>query len=907
MTDSVYNFRKIENKWQKKWEKNKVFDVDIDSKKQKFFITTPYPYISGSLHLGHGRAAAETDVYSRFMRMSGFNVLYPMAFHISGMPVLGISSAIKNGDKDKINLYEEYVSAYIKDKKKVKNIVKSFAEPEKIVSFFIPKMVEEYRGLGLSVDWRRSFTSGEPEHQQMVDWQFRKYHDKGFLVKQKHPVLYSPTDESSMGEDDIVDADSNPVEKVELTLLKFGFKNKFLVAATLRPETIFGSTNLWINPDISYVEAKVGSEIWIISSDCLNKLKYQRSDIVSLGKSKEKLLGQYVTAPMINRKIIVLPSSFVDSDFGTGIVVSVPSDAPYDYAALRELQDNKKLDKTYGFSFDMIKEIEEIEVIPIINTKKYGDKAGVSVVEGLNVSLSDTQRLDSLTNDVYKEGFHNGFLNDNCVKYSKMSVKEAKELIKKDLLAKKDADLMFDTSRKAFSRSGGKIIVAVLDNQWFLDFNAYEWKTKALDCLNKMSIVPDSMRKQFLDTFSWLDKRPCARKRGLGTSFPFDKGWVVESLSDSTIYMTLYTISHLIKENKIKSDSLNKDFFDYVYLGIGELKDVSKKTKIKPIVLKSMRDSFLYWMPIDQRHTFSLHLSNHLSFMIFAFAGLFPPEFWPKKISFHGLIISNGEKMSKSKGNVITLLDVKNNFGADTFRFYLTQSTNIDGTFDWRDNDAKNIGLTLSRVYYEMLEAVNKRKKGFVRPLFVSKFNKIIRDATEKIADMKLREFNTSVVFDMLRLVKDAKAVIGEDSNELFAFYDLIIDKWVSLIAPTCPHLAEEVWEKLGNKGFVSKASWPKFDEKLIDEKLELQEKIVDKTLEDINNIIRIIKEKSGNEPKNVFLYALPNDKFLFDEIFIGKKIGKSVKVFAVNDSKKFDPQGKSSKAKPGKPAIYVE
>ncbi len=209
MVDSVYNFKKVEDKWQKKWDDKKVFDAEVDSKKEKFFITTPYPYISGSLHVGHGRAVTETDIYSRFMRMKGFNVLYPMAFHISGMPVLGISAAIKNGDKDKIRIYEEYVSAYIKDKKKVKDIVSSFAQPQKIVDFFIPKMIEEYKQLGLSVDWRRSFTSGEPEHQQMVDWQFRKYYDNGFLVKQKHPVLYSPSDESSMGEDDIVDADAS--------------------------------------------------------------------------------------------------------------------------------------------------------------------------------------------------------------------------------------------------------------------------------------------------------------------------------------------------------------------------------------------------------------------------------------------------------------------------------------------------------------------------------------------------------------------------------------------------------------------------------------------------------------------------------------------------------------------------
>ena len=137
-------------------------------------------------------------------------------------------------------------------------------------------MIEEYKQLGLSVDWRRSFTSGDMEHQQMVTWQFENYKEKGYLIKEKYPILYSPEDESAMGEDDIKEADSNPVEKMEFTLLKFKFKDKYLVAATLRPETVFGQTNLWANPEIEYQEAKVGNETWIMSKEAVEKLKFQR-------------------------------------------------------------------------------------------------------------------------------------------------------------------------------------------------------------------------------------------------------------------------------------------------------------------------------------------------------------------------------------------------------------------------------------------------------------------------------------------------------------------------------------------------------------------------------------------------------------------------------------------------------
>ncbi len=900
----VYDFKKIEEKWQKKWESKKTFESEIDRKKPKFFFTTPYPYISGSLHLGQGRAAIESDIYCKYKRMRGFNVLYPMAFHITGTPVLGISAAIKNKDKEKIKLYEEYVSAYVKDKKKIKEIVRSFLSPTRIVNFFIPKMMEEYKKLGLGIDWRRSFNSGDIEHQQMVNWQFHNYKEKGYLVRDKHPVLYSPEEESAMGEDDIQDGDSNPVEKKEFTLLKFKFKNKFLVAATLRPETIFGQTNIWINPKVDYWEARVGNEDWILSKECIEKLKYQRKDIKIIGKTKEKLLGKKAFVEMINRELLILPSYFVDADVCTGIVTSVPSDAPYDYVALRELQDNKELEKKYGFKYSQIEEIEEIEIIPIIETKKYGDKAAVKVVEHSKVLFQNDKRLEDLTEEVYKEGFHNGILNSNCGKYSGMSVKESKDKIKTDMIKRKQADVMYETSRKAVSRSGGKIIVAILDDQWFIDFNSGDWKTKAYDCLNKIELIPETMRRQFEDTFSWLDKRPCARKRGLGTEFPFDKGWIIESLSDSTIYMTLYTINHLIRKNKLKRENLNKEFFDFVYYGKGKISDVSKKTKIKENILKEIKESFEYWMPIDQRHTFVLHLSNHLSFMIFAFAGLFPEKYWPKKITFHGLVISEGEKMSKSKGNVITLLHVKNNYGADVFRFYLTNSTNVESTFDWRENEARNAKTTIEKLYNEMLEAIKKRKKGEVSSYYESKFNNIIKEANEKIENMKFREYNSLVVFEILKLLKNAKMALNE--KELGAFYDLIIEKWIKLISPICPHIAEEVWEKLGSKSFVSLYSWPDYEEKKIDKKIEESEKIVENTVEDILNIIKILKEKK-KDIKKVYLYVIPKEIDLYNEKMLSMRVGKEVKIFSVNDKKKYDPENKSKKAKPGKPGIYIE
>ena len=896
----IHDFHAIEEKWQCVWEKAKAFEAKPD-KRKKFFFTTPYPYISGSLHLGHGRAAIESDIYCRYMRMNGYNVLYPLSFHITGTPVLGISAAIKNKNSDVIKLYELYVAAYEKDSKKVKSIVQSFVEPQKIVDFFVPKMEKEYRQMGLSVDWSKQFTSGDMEHQQLVTWQFEKYKELGYLTKGKYPVLYCPTDQSAMGEDDIKDADSHSVDKQEFTLLKFKYGDKFLVAATLRPETVYGQTNLWVNPEVKYVEALVGKERWILSAEAVEKLSYQKSDVKVVGEVKNQLIGIKVTAPIINRELIVLPSSFVDADIGTGIVTSVPSDAPYDYVALKELKENVTLLQKYNLN---PKEVKDIEVIPIIKTIKYGDRAGLRVVEQNSIVLQDDPKLESLTQEVYKEGYHTGVLLDICGKYAGFSVKIAKEQMKQEMIKRSQADFMYETTRKAVSRSGGKVVVAVLDDQWFIDFNASGWKDKASECLQQMTIMPETFRSQFEDVFQWLDKRPCVRRRGLGTSFPFDNKWIIESLSDSTIYMTLYTISDIIRKHKLLREQLNSAFFDYVFLGKNSVVVAGKKTGVKPEILDELRTDYLYWMPLDHRHTFVLHLSNHLSFMIFAFAGLFPPCDWPKKISFHGLIISGGAKMSKSKGNVITILHIKENYGADVFRFYMTSATSLEGTFDWRENEAENARNTIARLYAEMRDAVSQRKKGMVRPLFVSKFHSLLKNSRARMEAMKLREYNNSVVFDMLHMVKDAKLVMKDE--ELEAFYDFIIEDWIKLVAPTCPHLAEELWSLAGKQGLVSLAPWPAHDDVRIDSALEEAEKSFEKIIDDITNVLKIVKEKQRKEANKIYLYVLPQDKETYDSELLTKRIGREVVVFVVNDPKKIDPENKAGKAKLGKPGIYV-
>ena len=402
---------------------------------------------------------------------------------------------------------------------------------------------------------------------------------------------------------------------------------------------------------------------------------------------------------------------------------------------------------------------------------------------------------------------------------------------------------MYDTSREAYSRSGGKVVVAIMDDQWFLDFTK-DWKNIASECLEMMQLIPEQNRKRFEDTFEWLDKRPVARKRGIGTQLPQDPNWIIESLSDSVIYMSFYTIKHLIDKHKIKPEQLTEEFFDFIYNSKGNLEKISEKTKITRVALEEIKDSFEYWYPNDHRHTYVAHLSNHLSFFIFAHAALFRREHWPKAISFHGMVVSEGMKMSKSKGNVISLLDIKEKYGADNFRAYICTANSLEGTFDWKTHDAIAMQKTLSSLFLNLEESIQNRggpvELSSSAKSFISKFHRAIRYSTKALDEMRLRDYAMSALYGISNSFKKFQRR-GSKAEQKY-IHSLIMDDWIRMLAPLIPHIAEELWEKLGNKDLVSLKEWPSHDESLIDENLEAQDDLISDVVADIRQVQKLAK-----------------------------------------------------------------
>src|SRR3989339_1130215 len=371
--DMALDWKKIQDKWQNEWEKAKLGQAVIDKKKPKFMMIFAYPGISGFLHVGHMRGFSYTDAVCRYKRLNGYNVLFPVGTHASGNHAFSFAKKIKNKD----SVWIDYLLNNGCPQKELKNL----EDPHKIIDYFNRVYVNDYwKKFGFLCDWDRFICTTYPDYEKFIQWQFKKLNEKKLLVQKPYfatacvncgPVAVDPS------ETDI--SKGGNAEKNEYTLLKFQLGADYLVAATLRPETIYGQTNLWINPTGEYVKVKVDKESWIMSKEAAEKLTYQKEK-VKVGEivPVKNLLGKLTLAPGINKQIIILPSEFCDPKIGTGVVTCVPSDAPYDYVALEQLKKNPAILTQFGIKLDTV---QKLVPIPIIKTKGYSDLPAKDIVE----------------------------------------------------------------------------------------------------------------------------------------------------------------------------------------------------------------------------------------------------------------------------------------------------------------------------------------------------------------------------------------------------------------------------------------------------------------------------------------------------------------------------------------------
>ncbi|XP_037070028.1 leucine--tRNA ligase, cytoplasmic-like isoform X2 [Pollicipes pollicipes] len=876
-TFKVDYLKEIERDMQETWARDRVFEVDAPqpskSGDEKYFVTFPYPYMNGRLHLGHTFSLTKCEFAVGYQRLQGKRCLFPFAFHCTGMPIKACADKLRReietygfppsfpAEEEPAKQEQAASEPIIKDKAKGKkskaaaktgglryqwNImqslglpddeIKKFADADHWLRYFPPLAQQDLARLGLRVDWRRSFitTDVNPYYDSFVRWQFLRLRELGKVEFGKRYTIFSPRDGQPC-----MDHDRSSGEGVgpqEYTLIKMrlktlppklsaaGSRPVFLVAATLRPETMYGQTNCWVHPDMKYIAFETNSgEVFVCTRRAARNMSYQGMTAAE-GEMKVvceitgiDIMGQPLKAPLTSYDTIyTLPMLTIKEDKGTGVVTSVPSDAPDDYAALRDLKKKQPLREKYGIADQMVLPFEPV---PIIEVPGLGSLSAVTACDSLKVqSQNDKEKLAEAKEQVYLKGFYEGVMLVPTHKGKK--VQDVKKPIQKQLVSTGEAVMYQEPEKQIISRSGDECVVALCD-QWYLDYGEPTWREKTAACLRELETYHDETRRNFAATLDWLHEHACSRTYGLGTRLPWDERWLIESLSDSTIYMAYYTVAHMLQNGSftgaasgaaVRPEQLTPAVWDYVFCRT----ERPPQTDVARPLLDRMRREFQYWYPVDLRVSGKDLVPNHLTYYMYNHTALWAdqPNMWPQAIRANGHLLLNSEKMSKSTGNFLTLQEAVDKFSADGMRLSLADAGDSveDANFVEAMADAGILRLyTLLEWVKEMVANRAALRSGpsdtFNDKVFINAMNHQIVQTGRHYERALFKEALKTGFFE-LQLVRDTyreQSTHGMHGELVFRF----IEVQALLLSPICPHVAEKIWQLIGKKGSIQSARWP--------------------------------------------------------------------------------------------------
>ncbi|KAG0562416.1 hypothetical protein KC19_9G144200 [Ceratodon purpureus] len=887
---------------------------------EKFFGNFPYPYMNGYLHLGHGFTISKLEFAAAYHRLIGKKVLFPFGFHCTGMPIKACADKLSRevaqfgnppvfpkheeesvtADKaqaaaaEKVQQEAEKAEPAKFKSKKSKAAAKTgpakyqweimqsldmedaeiakFQDPYHWLEVFPAVAVEHLKAFGLGVDWRRSFitTDMNPFYDSFVRWHLQLLKNKGKVEKATRYAIYSPFDGQPCADHDR--ASGEGVQPQDYTLIKMEVKapftgklealagkRVFLAAATLRPETMYGQTNAWVLPDGQYGAYEVNeTDVFIVTYRAALNLAYQRKSKISEKPSclveltGHDLIGLPLKSPLTSYDTIyALPMLTILTDKGTGIVTSVPSDSPDDYMAMKDLKSKPALRQKFNVKDEWVM---PFEIIPIINIPDFGDVAAEKVCIDLKIqSQNDKDKLAEAKRQTYLKGFTDGVMLVGEHKGRKVS--DAKPLIRKMLEMEGMAVPYSEPEKKVMSRSGDECVVALTD-QWYLLYGEEEWRTLTEGCLKGMELYNDEARNGFEHTLGWLNQWACSRSFGLGTRVPWDPQFLIESLSDSTIYMAFYTVAHLLQggdmygksSGAVRPEDMTHAVWDYVFQ-----EGPVPETKIPVEVLQKMRTEFEYWYPFDLRVSGKDLIQNHLTFCLYNHTAMFPKDLWPKGFRCNGHLLLNSEKMSKSTGNFLTILSSIELFSADATRFALADAGDAmdDANFVFETANSAILRLTKEIAWMEQVIGAELALRSgpatsFADRVFENEMNIAIEETQKNYSNYMFRDALKTGFYDLQAARDEYRLACGSAGMHK----DLIwrfMDVQTRLITPICPHYAEHVWTELFKKeGYAVTAGWPTVTR---DRDMILQR--ANKYLQDVIKTFRNILQKQS-APKKV-------------------------------------------------------
>lgn len=736
-----YNFHTIEKKWQKIWDDEKAYKVEIDHDKEKFYALVEFPYPSGAgLHVGHPRSYTALDVIARKKRMQGFNVLYPMGFDAFGLPA------------------ENYA-------------IKTGVHPAVSTQANIKTFTKQLKSLGFSFDWDRCIDTSSPEYFKWTQWMFIKFFEKGLAYKDKIAINWCPSCKVGLANEEVVngccercgaqvvrknkeqwmiaitkyadrlinDLDGldfidrvksqqiNWIGRSEGAELDFGLTDnngaplgdKKLTVFTTRPDTAFGVTYMVLAPEHEYVGALAdkfenAGEVKAYVAETAKKSDLQRT--ANDSKTGVELKGIKAKNPYNGELIPVFISDYVLMGYGTGAIMAVPAHDQRDY--------------DFAKAFDL----------PI-----------VQVLEGGDISEKAWEEDGAHINS----GFLNGMNKEDGMK---AAIRYAEE--------------------HGFGRS--KVNFKLRD--WVFSRQRYWGEPIPMVYCEKCGWQPIPESELPLT----LPPVPDYHPNDEGES-PLSKAgdWLNAPCPKCG--------GHARRETDTMPNWAGSSWYFLRYCDPHNDKAFASKEALD------------YWMNVDWYNGGMEHTTLHLLYSRFWHkflydCGLVPTKEPYNKRTSHGMILAeNGEKMSKSRGNVINPDDIVDAYGADTFRLYEMFIGPFDQVAMWSDESLMGVYRFVSKVYALMKKVydVQPNEKD------LRAMHKCILEVTERIDQMK---FNTAVS----SLMTYVNYMSGLEKVPAELYLTLL-----KLMSPFTPHLAEEMWARMGKQSLIITESWPQGDAKL--------------------------------------------------------------------------------------------
>ncbi len=883
------------------WKKANVYKTENDQTKPKYFIIFAYPAPSGFFHVGTLRSYVYPDVIAKFKRFTGYNVYFPAGIHASGLPAVQFSEKVRSGRYNN----------YLKENNCTPDIIEKLKSPQGVVDYFRDNYPKILKQMGFFINEESGTpTTIDPGYKKFIQWQFRTLYEKDYLVQKEYVSSYCPNDgpvSIDTAETDL--SSGGNAQIIEYAVIKFqvnqpfefngnNIKNIFMMVATLRPETIFGVTNIWISPNTEYSIIFHNDEFYIISSNSVNNIKTIFEDFTIIGTiNSNDITNKAIINPITKDEIPIIPNKIVNDRIGTGIVMSVPYHSPIDFMAY-----NESINNNFKIKEPIIVVKSDINGIPSEEAiKKHSIK-----------KVTEISRIESANSYIINKEVENGRMISEDPEFNNTSVLIARNKIIEIIIREKNGYKGMFFNKPVICRCGERIQIRFISNQWFIRYSDKQTKRIIKNHITKtMNIFPKSIHQQMPNIIDWYEDRPCVRTGNwLGTNFPpeiehdKEKHFIIEPIADSTIYPSFYIVSKFLHSNIITTKSLNDAFFDFIFLDKGNIDRVSEQTNIKQTILKEIQTQFKSWYPVDCNFGGKEHITVHFPVFLQMHAMMFPKSFMPKNIFINWWVMQNintKQKIGKSKRGAGPIAGVMEKYSPDAIRLFYCHAASPHADIEWSFKQIENYQRDINKIvnlisviadsFKNPSDPDPNRIETWLKYKLHEKFNQMY----EFLENYEIRNMVQECFYSVPKIIWHFIHRDGVFSSSIISD----IKTWMMFLATITPFMAEKMYSKMGSTEsiFTSNNIILK-PVSSITSSIIKEEEYIDDVINDILTIKRFVKNVNKK-----FVYIYTRNKLLDSnrsqkDILIECKsyISKKTGCVPIIDSGFFDDNNKFQK-----------